>query len=306
MTKVSAIVFGLFLVNNLSSQTYSSFPTDTAEWNCLFWHQWSANDFYLYNSSYLLEGDTNLNGISYKKVYYTETDIPDYNPEYIGGLRENDTKEIYFFPVSEDLLTLGPISFPNDTAEHLLYTFNNLETGMILPINEGKTMISVVGTDSVLMGNSYHKRYTINQQGLFGYDYWIEGIGSVKDLLVPFSYEFEWEYFTLCFTDTITYYINAPNGADSCHFSLPVGLNELEKDVFSVFPNPASNKIHIRKFNSEHNVSLRIYNASGQVVLQRKVLKSGDEIDIENLHQGVYFVEITLADRKQYTKLIKE
>ena len=44
----------------------------------------------------------------------------------------------------------------------------------------------------------------------------------------------------------------------------------------------------------------------GQEVLQSKVLKSEDEINIENLNPGVYIVEITLVDRKQYAKFIKE
>jgi len=201
MKQVLTIVFGLFLINNLNCQTYFPFPSDSAQWNCLFWHQWSASDINLVNSSYILEGDTNLNGKSYKKVYYTETDNPDYNYEYIGGLRENDTKDIYFFPGSENLSSPGPISFPNDTSEQLLYTFNNLDSGMVLPINNGFTEITVIGIDSVLLGNSYRKRYKIQQEGLFDYDYWIEGIGSIKDLFIPFTYEFEWQYYTLCFTN---------------------------------------------------------------------------------------------------------
>ncbi len=297
------LIFGLFLINNLNSQTYVPFPLDSAEWNCLFWHQWSANDIVLINTSYLLNGDTLLKGKQYKKVHFVDGNPP----QYIGGLREDENKNIYFFPFFYTVQgTPGIFVFPNDTSEHLLYTFNNLEIGMILPINEGTTVISVEGIDSIFLGNSYRKRYTISQQGLFGYDYWIEGIGSVKDLLVPFSYEFEWQYYTLCFTDTMTYHINAPNGADSCHYSLPVGLNELDKEVFSIFPNPASNTFRIKNFSSKHNVFFKIYNAMGQEVLQSKVLKSEDEINIENLNPGVYIVEITLVDRKQYAKFIKE
>ena len=177
---------------------------------------------------------------------------------------------------------------------------------MILPINEGTTVISVEGIDSIFLGNSYRKRYTISQQGLFGYDYWIEGIGSAKDLLVPYSYEFEWQYYTLCFTDTTTYYINTPNGADSCRYSLPIGIDELQKEDYSVFPNPASKTLHLKNYNSKYSDILRMYNTLGQMVIQRKIMRSEDEIDIEQLNPGVYIVEITISDRKQYTKFIKE
>lgn len=307
MKKILTILFGLFLINNSNGQTYVPFPVDSAEWNCLFWHQWSANDIVLSNTSYLLKGDTLLKGKQYKKVHFVYSDFNVNPPQYIGGLREDENKNIYFFPSFYTVQgTPGIFVFPNDTSEHLLYTFNNLETGMVLPINEGMTVIRVEGIDSVLLGESYRKRYEIYQQGLFFNDYWIEGIGSIRDLLVPYSYEFEWQYYTLCFTDTVTYYINAPNGADSCHYSLPVGLTELEKDVFSVSPNPASNTVYIRNSGSKHILFLRIFNTMGQMVLQSKVLKSEDEINIKNLIPGVYIVEITLADRKQFTKLIKE
>lgn len=307
MKKTLTILLGLFLINNLNSQTYVPFPQDSAEWNCLFWHQWSAYDIFLINSSYLLEGDTLLKGKQYKKVYTDDDNANANPPQYIGGLREDDNKNIYFFPAFYTLQGPPGLSvFPNDTSEHLLYTFNNLEIGMVLPINEGMSVISVEGIDSVLIGSSYRKRYTINQSGLFGYDYWIEGIGSVKDLLVPFSYEFEWQYYTLCFTDTMTYHINAPNGADSCHYSFPVGLNELEKEVFSVLPNPASNTIRIKNFCPIENAFITIYNAIGQVVLQIKLLQSETDVDIENLNPGIYIVEMDLADRKQFAKFVKE
>ena len=297
------LIFGLFLINNLNSQTYVPFPLDSAEWNCLFWHQWSANDIVLINTSYLLKGDTLLKGKQYKKVHFVDGNPP----QYIGGLREDESKNIYFFPFFYTVQgTPGIFVFPNDTSEHLLYTFNNLEIGMILPINEGTTVISVEGIDSIFLGNSYRKRYTISQQGLFGYDYWIEGIGSAKDLLVPYSYEFEWQYYTLCFTDTTTYYINTPNGADSCRYSLPIGIDELQKEDYSVFPNPASKTLHLKNYNSKYSDILRMYNTLGQMVIQRKIMRSEDEIDIEQLNPGVYIVEITISDRKQYTKFIKE
>jgi len=306
MKKVLAIVLGLFLVNSLISQTYSPFPTDTAEWNCLFWHQWSANDIYLFNSSYILEGDTSLNGKSYKKVYYNETDNPDYIPEYIGGLRENDAKEILFFPVSENLISSGPISFPNDTSEQLLYTFDNLDTGMILPINTGFTEITVVGIDSVLLGDSYRKRYKIQQEGLFDYDYWIEGIGSIKDLFIPFTYEFEWQYYTLCFTETTAYFINSPNGEDSCHYWLPLGLHEINLNIINLYPNPASKTIYIKTNLVTQNGFVNIYNSTGQLVIHKRIEKDELEINIERIKPGLYIVEYVNSDRKQYSKFIKE
>jgi hypothetical protein len=276
----------LLIFNTANAQQYYPFPSDTASWNCLFWHQWSPQDIYLFNSSYLLEGDTILNGVSYKKVYYSEPDNPNFIPEYIGGLRENDTREIYFFPFSQNLVSPGPISFPSDTSEHLLYSFNDLEAGMILPINTSFTEISVVGIDSVLLGENYRKRYKIQQQGLFDYDYWIEGIGSTKDLFIPFTYEFEWQYFTLCFTDSTTYYINSPNGQDSCHYWLPVGIDEINPAQEWFSPNPATSHITL----SNPNTNIQLHNLQGQLILTS--LPGEQQISLHGIKPGVYVVSV--------------
>lgn len=307
MKKILLIIVGLFLIQGLSSQAYVPFPSDSARWNNLFWHQWSATDISLTNSVYLLEGDTILNGKSYKKVYSFVTDYSYSSAGYIGGLREDNTKNIYFFPTTVNLDTPGPISFPNDTSEHLLYTFDNLEVGMLLPINEDATEIKVLAIDSVLMGDKYRKRYKIQNDALLYIDYWIEGIGSNKDLFSPFTYEFEWEYYTLCFTGSITYYLNSPNGEDSCHYSLPnVGLNEKSSLDFNLYPNPATQTLTIKSGIAKHSVSVNIYSLTGQRVFQNGMLNAALEINVERFEPGIYIVEITDAGTKKYLKFIKK
>lgn len=306
MKKIFLIITGLLFIQSVNCQVYYPFPTDTSQWNCLFWHQWSPADIFLTNSQYLLQGDTVINGESYNKIYYTEPDHFSPDTTYIGGLREDSSKNIYFFPYDEYLPTSGPTRFPSDTAEYLLYTFNNLDSGMVLPIDTGATKITVVGIDSVLMGDHYRKRYKIFQDNLLGYDYWIEGIGSSKDLFIPFTYEFEWFYYTLCFTDTTTYYINSPNGEDSCHYYIPVGINEINLNNFKVFPNPASKTINIKTSEENLNSSVNIYNSTGQLVIQKRIVAPELEINIESIKPGLYMVKLITPDRTLYSKFIKE
>ncbi len=296
-----AFLFG----HNLTGQSYVPFPTDSAVWNCLLWSQWSPNDIFLVNSSYIMKGDTNINGISYNKIYYMETDNPSYVCEYIGGLREDSAKNIYFFPGDKNLAK-PEIIFPGDTSEYLLYTFNNLDSGMVLPIDTGFTKITVLGTDSVLLGENYRKRYKIQQEGLFFYDYWIEGIGSIKDLLIPFTYEFEWQFYTLCFTDTVTYYINSPNGKDSCHYQLPAGVNETKMSNAGIYPNPASKTLFIKTGTENQHGYVNIYNSKGQLVIRKRLVKPELKINIEGIKPGLYVVEIIYPHRKQYLKFVKE
>lgn len=308
MKKILLLIIGLFLFQGLISQSYVPFPSDTARWNNLFWHQWSANDISLTNSVYLLEGDTILNGKSYKKVYSYVTDNSASSTGYIGGLREDANKNIYFFPHMEFMSTPGPISFPNNTSEHLLYTFDNLEVGMVLPINTGGFEIEVLDIDSILLGVKYRKRYQIQHDGLlFGPEYWIEGIGSIKDLLSPFSHEFEWEYYTLCFTDSITYYLNSPNGEDVCFYTLSaITQNESNSLEFNLYPNPVSKTLIIKSGTATQSGSVNIYSISGQLMLQNSLINSELEINIEGFESGIYIVEITYEESKQYLKFIKK
>ncbi|RLD25482.1 MAG: hypothetical protein DRI54_04795, partial [Bacteroidetes bacterium] len=266
----------LFIIIGISfqiaqSQTYYPFPTDSAKWNNLFWGQWSPTDMELINSIYFLQGDTILNNLSYNKVYYLGTDYSN-NSQYLGGLREDSVKNIFFFPYTEVMLDWPLLAFQNDTSESLLYTFNDLEIGMILPINSGYAEITVVGIDSILIGVNYRKRYEVeNNQMLFYPEYWIEGIGSTKNLFSPFTAEFEWELFTLCYEDTASYYINTPNGEDSCHYSLATGITELTKAELELkaYPNPAKEKVNISVSENVKVTKVRVYNIAGMVVLNQ-------------------------------------
>ncbi len=295
----------LITVFSLNGQSYFSFPKDTANWNCLYWHQWHPDFYDLTNYQYIQQGDTIIKGKNYLKIFYNETDSPSPS-HFIGGIREDSLKQIFFFPTSIHLNTIGGHSFPNDTAEHLLYSFNNLQVGDTLAINTNYTDIIVESIDSVLLGTTFRKRYEIqNVRFLFGPEYWIEGIGSTKDLLSPFTYEFEWRYYTLCYTDSTTYYINSPNGEDSCHYQVPMSINDLEiSKKFKVFPNPTSEYITI---HSEVNLKkINIYNSFGQLLIHENATKPEIKINVQNLNSGIYIVELINSKGRIYTKIIKE
>ncbi len=194
--------------------------------------------------------------------------------------------------------------FPSDTTEYLLYTFNSLEPGMILPINSEVVEIEVLEIDSLLLNGIYRKRYKVEQGSLFGPDYWIEGIGSTKDLFAPFSEEFEWELFTLCYTDTLTYFINSPNGEDSCHYWLPTGINYHESKDVIIYPNPASQTITIHNRSDIGYETIQILNTSGQIVHTSVLQSKKTQIHINDLENGIYIIEV-IGENRTTRKIIK-
>jgi len=299
------LLFGAISFHFASAQSYVPFPTGLANWNCLYWHQWEPNTYYLTNYQYIQDGDTILKGKSYKKVFSKNLEIPE-PKQYIGGLREGENRDIYFFPVGMHLPTVALITFPNDTTEQLLYTFANLSVGMTLPINAGYTDIKVVGIDSILMGNEYRKRYTIQNPRIMIPEYWIEGIGSNAELFSPFTYNFEWRYYTLCFSEIDTYYINSPNGADSCHYSVNTGIEENELQKIQFYPNPATDVITIDAVGSNGKSEAIIYSAQGQMLQSKRFDSPKTELDVSKLKPGVYFLRIVSEKGNRLVKFVKK
>ena len=283
------LISGLIL-HQSHSQDYVPFPTDNATWNTLFYGQTSPTNIYTINYQYKLLGDTVLNGTLYSRVYFTETNTKNPDEIYIGGLREDDLKQVFFFPVSQTLPTPSGHTFPNDISEHMIYTFNNLEVGQILPINADNRQIRVVTVDSVLVGDTYRKRYEIDNGPIHSWEYWIEGIGSTSELLSAFTYEFEWNFFTLCFKiNEETLYINSPDGENYCYYA--VGIDSPDIPNFKVYPNPTSGPLSIYSpFGGKTLVN--VVNLQGQTIVSSVVNGEVNQMDVSSFKPGLYFLRL--------------
>lgn len=69
--------------------------------------------------------------------------------------------------------------------------------------------------------------------------------------------------------------------------SLLTSVKENTLSSVNVYPNPAANSIMT---NIDGDVA--IYNVTGQLVLEQKAVKAGQEVNISNLKNGTYFVKI--------------
>ena len=299
MKRIILLLVSGLLIQISIAQDYVSFPNENAQWNDFYFgyvpNMWSS----IFNYHYIQEGDTIINELTYHKMFLEYPDGED-DRQYIGAIREDENKNIFFFPASGYLGSPTGHEFPNNTEEHLVYTFDNMSVGMVLPINQENITITVLGIDSVLMGDSYRKRYHISH-GMYD-DYWIEGIGSIYELFSPFTeLFFEWSLNTLCYTDTETYYVNSPNGEDSCHYYINVGLKEIDNS-FSFYPNPVQDIFTIESIIAIEEII--IYNLQGQAVLRQEI--DGSTINFEAYPSGVYFIEIQMEDNRIRKKLIKE
>ena len=75
---------------------------------------------------------------------------------------------------------------------------------------------------------------------------------------------------------------------------------------YSVYPNPAKNKILINSNWTFQNSILSIYNIQGQLLLQQPIKQEKTELDISRLAKGIYILKLTDFDNIEMTKFVKE
>jgi len=109
--------------------------------------------------------------------------------------------------------------------------------------------------------------------------------------------------YTLTNTDSSNYNylcneLAALIGTSSC--AAITGINEPEiESTLMLYPNPATNQLSI---NSSIPIEqVRIYNTTGQLVLQTKQIVN-NAVDVSHLSKGVYITEITLKSPSRKTR----
>jgi len=99
--------------------------------------------------------------------------------------------------------------------------------------------------------------------------------------------------------------------SDSCvinvmkYDSVLVGNDELKETGFSIYPNPATDKITIETSGLQNESIITIVNPAGQQVLQKKVTVPRMQIDVNWLPSGIYFLKLTKERSVQVAKFVK-
>jgi len=192
--KKSIIFFLLIAATSISSQKYVPFPTENAQWNVHYKNRISYSDYLSYIATYIQQGDTVINTKIYKKIYLKSYIGGEQTIRFIGGIRE-ENKRIYWIDyyysggnmwgvksLSNEQKNCLKQHIKTSNKELVLYDFNNKNVGDTLL--SGLFSAKILAIDSVLIQNTYRKRYAVEGYmltiGKYSYDYIIEGIGSVR------------------------------------------------------------------------------------------------------------------------------
>lgn len=82
---------------------------------------------------------------------------------------------------------------------------------------------------------------------------------------------------------------------------LPTSKTSLNQSTFMVYPNPTHDKLFIRSQNSVYNVEL--YDVRGNLLIKEQSIQ---QLNLENLPQGLYILKLSNQGDYQSFKIIKE
>jgi hypothetical protein len=88
--------------------------------------------------------------------------------------------------------------------------------------------------------------------------------------------------------------------------SVMVGIQDSKESEFSLYPNPAGDKITIEISEHQAPCQLSMMNLNGEEVLSLTLIKPKTKIDISNLPNGIYFVRVTNDKSVEVGKLVKQ
>ena len=268
--------------------SYHPIPVSDVVWNLNFYNYCFAN---VTNENYSLSfsGDTLINGQIYQKMISSQIQV-------ISGFCGLNTTLGYKGAIRNDIANKKVFFVsPSGNIEQLLYDFN-LEVGDTVVGYFEETISGfpeiVQSIDSVLVGNAYHKRWSINPL----YEvYFIEGIGSSYGLieLLPGGNISDLPQRSItCFSlyGTSIY----PSSPTYCNIISSVSTHDEMPGSINVFPNPFSIHTTLQTDSYFNDATLRVYNSFGKIVKQIENI-SGQSITLfrDNLQSGIYYISLS-------------
>jgi hypothetical protein len=127
-----------------------------------------------------------------------------------------------------------------------------------------------------------------------------------------------------CAVQSICDYLTSPNGDTNIFYNAPgcnsvqeveaacgVGVDESSvvgrQSFVSIYPNPSSNVITVELLSNKliKNTFLTIYNISGQALSSHLLLERQTVVDVSDLPQGIYFVQVIDDSSVEVEKFVK-
>ena len=73
-----------------------------------------------------------------------------------------------------------------------------------------------------------------------------------------------------------------------------------------MYPVPAKDVVYVSFSNDVENISWKLVNMQGQVIKKMDESTCDFEIDLDNINNGIYFLNVTVDDKLMVKKIVVE
>lgn len=84
-----------------------------------------------------------------------------------------------------------------------------------------------------------------------------------------------------------------------------ISNNEINHNIFEIYPNPANDVINIQPLDISQNYNLKIHNNIGQAIIQQKC-EGVYQLNVSDLSAGIYYISISNANVFETKKFVIE
>ena len=299
---ITGIILTTPLISFSQEYEYVAFPDSGVIWSEIYYPPIFSGIDPNYERFALSGEDTIINSLTYKKLYiYFDTIFNKNNATYIGGIREDSQKRVYY-KGDTVIHDFKPMIDFHDFEEIVLFDFS---VNIGDTIREGNfpegAWIIVENIDTIQIGNTYRKRFHFNPMPWVK---WIEGIGSLKGLLftsgdlptnglnndlICFKQNGEILYFNTEFSDCIP-------------FITSIKIEKHDNSEITLFPNPSNiNSIKIN-FGELRISIIQIVDCNGRLIgIYNVEMHSSYNLSTEKYQPGIYFYKATNENGIAYT-----
>jgi len=307
MKKITIIVLSFLLclgsfaqINNVTDD-YHPLVQEENKWNNV--DVWafpnppiSIPDFIFHPQCFMLHGDTIINDMEYKKMYFSTKKDPIFPHDWSlrNFMREDEDKKVWYKDI-------------NSSSEEILYYDFSLEIGDTVPVDLGFNEWPVVVEDityETINNGEQRKVFWLSSETYLPLnwhkEYWIEGIGSIIVPIYPLQGNIVGGFYRLlCFYENKDLIFN-DNPWGTCYKS-SLGINTFDNHI-KIYPNPAKDILHIDNIDDLPIHRILLMNIYGQTVKQYK--ENINQINVSDIPSGMYFLKVSISKEKEIIQKI--
>ena len=305
-TRIFKLVLGVFITLisfSVSAQNYEYIPLvkqGLQLWTCDQGYYGHNDSEYRFKRYALTDEDTIIDNETYKKLYfYKGIEFDTTTATYIGALRENSQKQVFYKGM------YGTIEL-NEMIYDFSLSVGDTFSGGSLNHSSDFFGLVVSNIDTINYNGIERKRFWIRTEG-YGQTaaIWIEGIGNREGLFFPYhTNTADFWGNTRCYIHNgDLLYSNYSHGGNDCITPL-MGIESIVEDnSITIYPNPSNSEVNISSENIIN--SIEIFNSLGQRVYYSVVNSNTKTIDISSFVNGVYILGVNTENGVIRKKIIK-